>query len=73
MDVTVEADEITYQDGKAARSIIRVTCPKCTHKYTVGINAAAILGAKGGAKSRRKITPEQQADMQRARKAKGEL
>lgn len=30
----------------------------------------AEIGAKGGKKSRRKITPEQQAMMQKARKAK---
>lgn len=30
----------------------------------------AEIGAKGGKKSRRKITPEQQAAMQKARKAK---
>jgi hypothetical protein len=40
------------------------TCPHCGGE----ISPAAIIGKEGGKKSRRKITPEQQAKMQAARK-----
>jgi hypothetical protein len=43
-----------------------INCPHCGN----GISPAAILGKEGGKKSRRKITPEQQAMMQAAKKAK---
>lgn len=39
-------------------------CPHCKTE----INIAAILGKEGGKKSRRAITPEQQAKMQEGRK-----
>ena len=42
-----------------------ITCPNCNHAHEV--DAAAKLGAAGGKKSRRKITPEQQRIMQAAR------
>jgi len=41
-------------------------CPKCGHCFTDKGRA------KGGQKSKRKITPEQQAKMQEARKNKKE-
>lgn len=43
VDVTVGADEITYQDR--TRSLLRVRCPKCTHEHSVEVNAARILGS----------------------------
>ena len=39
-------------------------CPKCGHKFTEKCRV------KGGEKSRRKITPEQQEKMQEARAKK---
>lgn len=41
-------------------------CPKCGFKF------ANPIAAKGGAKSKRKISPEAQAKMQAARKANKE-
>ena len=44
-------------------------CPKCGHEWTPRPETLAKeLGAKGGAKSKRKITAEQQKKMQEARK-----
>ena len=48
-------------------------CPKCGHEWTPRRKSLAReMGAKGGSKSRRKITPEQQAKMQEARRRKRE-
>jgi hypothetical protein len=44
---------------------MKITCTNCGH--TQNVDAAKILGAKGGKKSRRTITPDQQAKMQAAR------
>jgi len=48
-------------------------CPNCNIEFTPDPKALAKhLGARGGAKSKRKITAEQQAKMQEARKANRE-
>lgn len=47
---------------------MKITCEKCGHEQE--IDAPKIMGAVGGKKSRRAITPEQQAKMQEARKKK---
>ncbi len=44
-------------------------CPHC-NKQIPNEQIAKALASKGGAKSKRKITPEQQAKMQKARKLK---
>lgn len=49
---------------------MKIVCEKCGHEQET--NAAAILGASGGKKSKRKITPEQRAKMEAAKKAKRE-
>jgi hypothetical protein len=46
-----------------------MNCPHCNHHIT-DETIAAHMGKKGGARSKRKITPEQQAKMQEARKRK---
>ena len=46
-------------------------CPRCGHEWEPRSKSLAReLGAKGGSKSRRGITPEQQAKMQEARRRK---
>ena len=45
---------------------MKVICEKCGHEQET--DAPRVMGAAGGKKSRRIITPEQQAKMQEARK-----
>lgn len=51
---------------------IQTGMPKARIEFLASgnVSAAALMGAKGGAKSKRKITKTQQAAMQKARKAK---
>jgi hypothetical protein len=49
---------------------MKLTCEQCGHEQE--INPAAIIGKEGGKKSKRQITPVQQADMQAAKKRKKE-
>ena len=55
-----------YQITVSANDKTSVACPKCNKPLT----CAHCAGSSGGKKSRRKITPEQQAKMQQARKRK---
>ena len=54
--------------GPSSHGKMLATCPNCDHAHEVG--AAAALGAAGGKKLKRKITPLQQATMQAVRLTK---